>query len=148
MCSRLHAHADALMHTNASNFTLVLVTDVFHSSCSIYSNLCVLHLFEIWRVQWDSTSKPILLVWQGRGRAFSLLLQVQSGREIAGDGEAEGNILKKVFEAAGCSSVSDRFGCVLTLQLVTQTTESRVSRAQLTWRGSVDWMVRFCSLSV
>lgn len=27
---------------------------------------------------------------------------------------AEGNILKKVFEAAGCGSVSDRSGCVLT----------------------------------
>lgn len=45
--------------------------------------------------------------------SFSLL-QVQSGREIAGDGEAEGNILKKVFEAAGSSSVLDRFGRVLT----------------------------------
>ena len=37
-------------------------------------------------------------------------MQVQSGGEIAGDGEAEGNILKKAFEAAGCGSVSDRFG--------------------------------------
>lgn len=40
-------------------------------------------------------------VWQGRGRAFSLL-QVQSGGEIAGDGEAEGTILKKIFDAVLC----------------------------------------------
>lgn len=39
--------------------------------------------------------------------------------------------------------------CVLTLQLVTQTqTVRQVSGAQLTYRGSTDQMVRFCSLSV
>lgn len=76
---------------------------IFHPFCVTFRILCV---------KQDRISKLILFIWQGRGRAFSLLLQVQSGREIAGDGEAEGNIMKKVFEAAGSSSVSDRFSCV------------------------------------
>lgn len=74
-----------------------------------------------------ASQRPFSSSWQGGGRAFSLLPQVQSGGEMAGDGEAGGgNILKKAFEAAGCGSVSDRFGCVLTYQLVTQAELSQV----------------------